>query len=95
MKYHKEEVAEVGTEMCYVKHCTKTRCAFVKTATRNKVSTDLMYIYQPQGLDRQAAEQGGLLARFQSAEMAACFLNVLHAKLEMSFMAALFRSWNL
>ena len=70
LKYHKEEVAEVGSEMCYVKHCHKTRCAFVKSATRNKVSTDLMYIYQPKGLDRQADEQGGLLARFQNADMA-------------------------
>ena len=92
LQYHKEEVAEVGSEMCYVRHCHKTRCAFVKKATLNKVSKDLMYIYQPMGLDRQADEQGGLLARFQSAEMAACFMYVLFTKLDMKFMAMFFCS---
>ena len=77
MRYHKEEVAHVGTESVYVKHCRATRCAFVKPATEKGVMKDLMYVYQPQGLDRQADEMRTLLARFQSRNLAACFLEAL------------------
>ena len=86
MRYHKEEVAHVGTESVYVKHCRATRCAFVKPSTDKGVTKDLMYVYQPQGLDRQAGEMGTLLARFQSRNLASCFLEALETKLNMKFM---------
>ena len=86
MRYHKEEVAHVGTESVYVKHCRSTRCAFVKTATENGVTKDLMYIYEPMGLDRQANQMGSVLARFQCRNLAACFLEVLESKLAMKLM---------
>ena len=86
MRYHKEEVAHVGTESVYVKHCRSTRCAFVKTVSVNGVEKDLMYIYEPMGLDRQADQMGSLLARFQSRDLAACFLEVLSSKLGMKIM---------
>ena len=86
MRYHKEEVAHVGTESVYVKHCRSTRCAFIKTATVNGVTKDLMYIYEPMGLDRQADQMGSLLARFQNRNLAACFLDVLSSKLGMKIM---------
>ena len=90
MKYHKEEVADVGSEMCYVKHCGSTRCAFVKSVAIKGDVKDLMYIYEPMGLDRQADEQGGLLARFQSRSMAACFLYILDKHLDMKRMDLFF-----
>ena len=86
MRYHKEEVAHVGTESVYVKHCRSTRCAFVKAGAENGVTRDLMYIYQPMGFDRQADQMGSLLARFQCRNLAACFLEVLETNLDMRLM---------
>ena len=86
MRFHKEEVAHVGTESVYVKHCSSTRCAFAKACTNHGVTTDLMYVYEPMGLDRQAPEMGSLLGRFQSRNMAACFLEALSVKLGMKIM---------
>ena len=95
MRYHKEEVAHVGTESVYVKHCRSTRCAFVKTVSVGGVEKDLMYIYEPMGLDRQADQMGSLLARFQCRDLAACFLEVLHSKLGMKLMEICANTWNL
>ena len=86
MRFHKEEVAHVGTESVYVKHCSSTRCAFAKAGTEHGVTNDLMYVYEPMGLDRQAYQMGSLLARFQSRNMAACFLEALDSKLGMKIM---------
>ena len=86
MRYHKEEVADVGTEGCYVKHCRSTRCAFVLTATVNGMGKDVVYIYEPMNLDRQAERQGGLLAWLQCSKLAICFLQVLSDKLDMTLL---------
>ena len=86
MRYHKEEIADVGSENVYVRHCRSTRCAFVKTATVKGIDEELMYVYEPMGLDRQPDEMGTLLARFRNRNLAACFMEALFAKLRMKLM---------
>ena len=66
--------------------CESNLCGFAKAATEHGVTEDLLYIYEPQGLDRQAYQMGSLLARFRSRNMAACFMEALDSKLGMKLM---------
>ena len=86
MRVHKEDVPHAGTESVYVIDCHSTKGAFVKNASLNGVNKELMYIFEPMGLDRQAKHMGCLLARFQCRTLAGCFLEVLESKLNMKLM---------
>ena len=81
-----EDVDHVGIESIYVKPCHSKKFSFVKAATENGITKELMYIYEPMGLDRQADQMGCLLARFQCRNLAACFLWILQTKLDMKLM---------
>ena len=86
MQYHKEEQLNVGSEACYVKHCNSTRPAYVLAATKGNESTELMYVYEPMGLDRQYDLQGSILARFKDVDLALCFLKVAETELGVKYM---------
>ena len=86
MRYHKEEQLDVGTEACYVKHCASTRPAYVLAATKEGKTRNLMYVYQPMGLYKDYATQGSILARFQSFDLALCFMQVAASHLGVRYM---------
>ena len=86
MRYGNEDVDHVGIESIYVRPCHSKKFSFVKAATENGITKELMYIYEPMGLDRQADQMGCILARFQCRNLAACFLWILQTKLDMKLM---------
>ena len=67
--------------MVYVKQCNSVRPAFVLEAARADTVVDLMYLYIPMGLERQAKIQQSVLGRFCCHKLAWCFLKVANDKL--------------